>query len=225
MKTRRGMTSASFGLRAWTGVMALAIILAPVVLLVPGVWAQTEGNTLTGSEENPLTPVEDSFSFASEDGDFRVIWPSGCANLRTRSPIQDDYSDSDGEKEYPVIVTCDRYGEKGEGCSVTAIFNVKSISGGPVGPAEVIPRLKKMLKSLGAQIQKQKPIRKDFGDGAVAEGIDIQAAQPQGVGQVWLRGLVVHGDVYIMAAWDLGGQVWDNPEYITFFNSFQPGYD
>jgi len=42
---------------------------------------------------------------------------------------------------------------------------------------------------------------------------------------VWLRGLIVGSEVYILSAWSLEGNVWDNPEYMTFFNSFLPGAD
>jgi len=212
--------------RVWKN-LAMVTALAPVLvaLLVTCAGAQVEKPVMTGSEDNPLTSVKDAYEFSSLEGDFRVTWPSGCANVRTRSRLEDGSAGDRSDSEYPVIVTCERDGEKGEGCSVTAIFNISSKSGGPVGPGEVIPRLQKMLQRLGAQVQKQAPLNKDFGDGLIAEGIDIQAAQPQGSGQVWLRGLIVGSEVYILSAWSLEGNVWDNPEYMTFFNSFLPGAD
>ena len=42
---------------------------------------------------------------------------------------------------------------------------------------------------------------------------------------VWIRGLLVEGDVYILAAWNKQGGVWGNPDYVDFFNSFQPWGD
>ena len=44
-------------------------------------------------------------------------------------------------------------------------------------------------------------------------------------GEVWIRGLLIDGDIYILTAWNNQGGVWDNPDYITFFNSFQPWVD
>jgi hypothetical protein len=184
-----------------------------------------EGKTIrsvTGSPENPLTPVDHAFSFTSEEGDFRVIWPSGCSSVKTRTPGGRD-DGGDPEREYPVMVFCDRFGEKGDGCSVTVVFNARSEGGGPVDPPEVMRRMKALLAGFGAEIKRQAPVNKTFADGRVAEGLDVAAAQTDGAGQVWVRGMIIDGVVYILSAWDLAGNVWNNPEYITFFNSFQPG--
>lgn len=182
--------------------------------------AQERIKELSGSPDNPLTPLDRAFESASEEGDFRVTWPSGCNGLRTRTPTE---AEPGSGQERPVIVYCDRHGEKGEGCSVTAIFNARDRDGAPTGPQDVMARLQAMLSNLGAEITRQSPVGKEFPDGRLIEGVDVLAAQTGGAGQVWLRGLLSGDTIYILAAWDLGGNLWSNPEYATFFSSFQPG--
>lgn len=183
--------------------------------------AKDKIKSVTSNPENPLTPVDTPFNYTSEDGDFRVTWPSGCSSINSRTRADEDPGEAD--REYPVMVFCDRNGEKGEGCSVTAIFNARDADGNPAGPAEVIARMQNLLREFGAQIKRQSPLQKDFGEGLIVEGVDVQAAQTGGSGQVWLRGLLVGGDIYILSAWDLEGKLWTNPEYANFFNSFRPG--
>jgi hypothetical protein len=201
------------------GILVAAVLLGAVLAGGNGL-AGVKSPTLSSSDENPLMPMDRPFDFTSQEGDFQITWPGGCGKLRTRSLVDDGTSQ---DKEHPVFVSCDRNGEEGEGCSVSVLFNVKGADGGPAGPAEVVARMESMLVKFGAEIKRQAPLKKDFGDGLVVEGLDLQAAQTGGAGQVWLRGLLVYGDIYILAAWDLGGQLWGNPEYATFFNSFKPG--
>jgi len=200
-------------------------LLALLVMLLAAVALPSLGSEpqISSDPDNPLTPREDSYEYSSEDGNFRVTWPSGCSRIRVRMPREDEDEEAPDRVEYPVIVSCDRNGEKGEGCSVTVLFNARRPDGSPADPAEVAARMEKMLRNLGAEIQRQAPLSKDFGNGLVVRGLDVLAAQTGGAGKVWLRGLMVEGDVYIMAAWNLKGGIWDDPEYITFFNSFQPG--
>lgn len=204
----------------------------PIILLTTGLLlmlgaaaapAQERLKEMSGSPDNPLTPKEGPIDFNSEEGDFQVTWPGGCNGLRTRTPVDEEGAEGSGDRERPVIVYCDRNGEKGEGCSVTAIFNARDKDGAPAGPENVMSRLQAMLHNLGAEVTGQAPLRKEFPDGRLVEGIDVHAAQAGGSGQVWLRGLIADGTIYILAAWDLGGNVWANPDYVTFFNSFEPG--
>ena len=196
------------GWSTWLTGLLLALLLAG------GAGATDKIKTVKGSEDNPISPQDESFSFSSEEGDFRVRWPSGCSQVKTRSRQVDDDA-----QEQPVIVYCDRNGEKGEGCSVTALFN---ISGGG-SPEMVMDRMMKVLGGFGASITNQKPLRKEFEGGFVVEGLDVLASPSSGAGQVWVRGLLVGGDIYLLSAWDQAGEVAHDPEYIAFFESFQPG--
>ncbi len=178
-----------------------------------------------GSADNPMTMNEKSVNHVSIEGEFRVTFPSGCGKTVTRIPAE-DAPDEGGVAAVRVVFTfCDRYQEKGEGCSVASYFNVTGVDGGYPGPDQVVSRVKKMLESMNLEISNQSPLSKNLPDGTIIEGLDLYAADANGVGQAWLRGLLYEGDIYIMSAWKDTGGLWNNPEYITFFNSFQPGTD
>lgn len=206
------------------GTLLVLLLLAAGSLPVPSpVLAQSRMPGVSGDPDNPITPLDRAHEFASLEGDFRVIFPSGCGSVTTRTLDQGTTGIDVFEEEYPLSVFCDRNGEMGEGCSVVVFFNGKTAEGDPAGPAEVMARMSSKLASYGARIVHQQPLQKDFGDGVLAEGLDVLAAQEGGSGQVWLRGFLIGSDIYIMSAWDLGGNVFNNPDYQTFFNSFQLG--
>ena len=62
-------------------------------------------------------------------------------------------------------------------------------------------------------------------DGRRFEGLDLLAVDERNVGQVWLRGVLSEGDIYVLAAWKLAGGLFDDPDYQEFFNSFLPGVE
>lgn len=165
---------------------------------------------------NPVT-------YTNENEDFQVVFPSGCGKLVTRSNEPDLFG---GEQWNEIIqvnyVFCDRYQETGEGCSVTATFNLHSEDGSMAGPAQVVPRVEATLAEYGAKVISQEVIKKEFDNGIIIEGVEIKAKPEMGSGEVWIRGLIVDGDIYILTAWNNEGGLWNNPDYITFFNSFQP---
>ena len=170
-------------------------------------------------EELPLNPVP----YANEGRDFQVMFPRGCGKLVTRANEPDLFGGQPWEDIIQVTHTyCDRYQKKGEGCSVTAIFNLHDEGNMMAGPEHVISRVEESLKTFGSKIVSQKVIKKDFGNEAIAEGVEVLAHQEKGPGEVWIRGLLIDGDIYILTAWKDQGGVLKNPDYIMFLNSFQP---
>ncbi len=170
-------------------------------------------------EELPLNPVP----YANEGRDFQVMFTRGCGKLVTRANEPDLFGGQQWEDIIQVTHTyCDRYQTKGEGCSVTAIFNLHDEDNAMAGPEHVISRIEESLKSFGSKIVSQKGIKKDFGTEVIAEGVEVLAHQEKGSGEVWIRGLLIDGDIYILTAWKDQGGVLKNPDYIMFFNSFQP---
>ncbi len=121
------------------------------------------------------------------------------------------------------LTYCDRNQQKGEGCSVSSFFNVTGENGGAPGPSQVIERVVRFLETMKVAINHEMPVRKELPDGTVIEGIEVLASDPSGVGQAWVRGLLYEGDIYVIAAWKNKGQLWDDPDFQNFFNSFQPG--
>jgi len=195
-----------------------------VGLLLPTlVWAQVSEVGPAKSADNPLTLGRDPVNFSSKEGDFRITFPSGCGKMVTRIPSE-ELPDVDGIPAVLITTTfCDRYQEKGEGCSVSSHFNVTSADGGYPESEQVIERVVRALEGMKAAIKKQTHLRKELPDGTIIEGLDVLAADSAGVGQVWVRGLLYEGDIFIISAWKNTGGLWDDPAYLTFFNSFQPG--
>ncbi len=168
---------------------------------------------------NPVT-------YKNEGGDFQVVFPSGCGKLVTHYNEPDLFGGEQWDEIVQVNhVYCDRYQEKGEGCSVTATFNLHSKDGSMAGPENVILRVEATLAEYGAKVISQEVIKKEYDNGIIVEGVEVKAKPDMGAGEVWVRGLIVEGDIYILTAWNIKGGVWENPDYITFFNSFQPWTD
>ncbi len=128
-------------------------------------------------------------------------------------------------KRQVTYVFCDRYQKSGEGCSVNATYNLQGDDGGMAGPQQVIRRIQATMGEYGVDMLEQKVIKKDFGNEIIAEGVEVRAKAKDSPGEVWIRGLLIDGDVYILTAWKEDGKVWENPDYVSFFNSFQPWTD
>lgn len=165
---------------------------------------------------NPIT-------YQNEGGDFQIIFPSGCGKIVTRYNEPDLYGGEDWDDIVQVTFAfCDRFQKTGEGCSVSATFNMHGKDGSMAGAQHVVARVQNALKEYGAQVVDQKALKREFDNGIQVEGVEVRAQSPEGPGEVWVRGLLVDGDIYILVAWNNKGGLWDNPDYLTFFNSFQP---
>lgn len=164
--------------------------------------------------------------YSNENGDFQVTFPAGCAKLVTRANEPDLFGGEEWDDIVQVTyVYCDRYQVEGQGCSVKATFNLHGDDGAMAGPQNVVSRVENALKHFRANVVKQEAISKTFPNGVLVEGVEI-LAKPEGrPGEVWVRGFLVEGDIYILTAWNNQGGLWKDPEYMTFFNSFQPWVD
>ncbi len=172
---------------------------------------------------DPENLSDEPVVYVNEGGDFQITFPGGCGKLVTRANEPDLFGGEDWDDIIQVThAYCDRYRKKGEGCSVTATFNLHDKDGSIAGPEQIILRVEDSLSKFGAKVVSQQVIKKDFGNDIIAEGVEVMARPEEGPGEIWIRGLLIEGDVYIFAAWNEQGGVWKNPDYITFFNSFQP---
>lgn len=173
--------------------------------------------------ESPENLSVKPVSYISERGDYQITFPGGCGKLVTRANEPDLFGGEEWDDIVQVsYVYCDRFQEKGEGCSVKATFNLHNEEGEMAGPEHVVTRVESALKHFQAVIVKQKAVKKKYDNGILVEGVEILAKPDDSPGEVWIRGLLVQGDVYILAAWKDQGGLWKDPEYMTFFNSFQP---
>jgi hypothetical protein len=164
-----------------------------------------------------------AYHFSSEEGSFQVFWPRGCGRLRIRANEPEVFAGE--EPSHTVLVhhvACDQFGLSGAGCSVTATFDAPGTGGGPAGSDQVVGRVRNALTGYGVLVVRESQIRKEFEDGLVAEGVDVTGTGAEGTGEFWVRGLLVGPDIYVLTAWSQEGNLWQNPEYMKFFNGFLP---
>lgn len=173
--------------------------------------------------DNELRDVTGPVLYESADGDYRVTLPPGCAVYRERRPNSAGFAD-DNQTELTLTVhtSCDRSGYSNEGCSVSAFVDQDLDRGPAAEPGFVMKRIESTLQTFGVEILRQQPYRRQVTDGPLMEGLDVLAADPDRNGQVWVRGLLVEGDVYVLTAWRAHGELQNDPDFIRFFNSFVP---
>ena len=204
----------------------ILIAVLTVFLLGAAMPAVASGPVRTPAQEEPDDLSLDPVVFTSDNEDFRIIFPRGCGKLVARANEPDLWGGEDWDEIIQVnVVYCDRYQTEGEGCSVNATFNMSGDDGSMAGPAQVIKLVEESLKEFGAKVVNQRPIKKEFENGILVEGVEIFAQAELGKGDIWLRGLLTDGDIYILTAWNDQGGAWNNPDYLAFFNSFQPWVD
>jgi hypothetical protein len=190
-----------------------------ILLLAAGtVLGQGKVNLPDGMElsDNPV-------SYVSENADFQLTFPSGCGELHSRVNEPDLF----GGETYDDIVQvqyiyCDRHQEKGEGCSITSVFNWHDQEGNPAGPPQVVKRVGDTLRSFGVKVVSQREVRRSYNEEVAVEGVDVFARAAEGDGEVRVMGLLSDGDLYVLAAWNNSGGLDEDPEMTLFFDSFQP---
>lgn len=171
--------------------------------------------------ENEVTERETPYRYSSPQGNFQVTWPSGCGKLRIRA----NQPESDQDEAAVILVhhvSCDSKTTEGAGCAVTATFGALADDGGAAGPPQVLSRVRNTLHQYGVKIVEQAPVKREFEDGLLAEGVDVRGTGADGKGEFWVRGLLADHDIYVLTAWSTDANLWDNPEYQAFFNEFIP---
>ena len=73
-----------------------------------------------------------------------------------------------------------------------------------------------MMTKLQVDIVAQKPIRR-----GTLQGIQVHCKQVQGEGEVWIEGLLVGERIYILSAVRPWGDLFNDEEYIRFYESFE----
>lgn len=170
--------------------------------------------------DNEMREVTGSVLYESAEGDYSVTLPSGCAMYRERRTNPGSLDEDSDALVMTIFTYCDRKGYSNEGCSVAAYVDQDLDAGPPADPGFVLTRVQAILQEYGVEILQQKPYRRQVPDGPLMEGVDVLAADPDRTGQVWVRGLLVEGDVYLLVAWRAHGQLHVDPDYVNFFESF-----
>lgn len=198
--------------------LVIGLIVAGVLLLRGSDPADDQAKTDLADK------VYDPEYYQGENGEYEAYFPGYCAKIVTRMNEPDLFGGETWDDIVQVqYVYCDHPKIQGEGCSLTAIYNVHNEDGSMAGPDNVVLGIEDLMKKYGVRKVDQSFIKKDFGLGVVAEGVEVRARPETGNGEFLVRGLLVLGDIYLLAAWNQSGGIWDNPEYLAFFNSFRPG--
>jgi hypothetical protein len=205
--------------------MTARIIITSILVtlyLAAGALAQTPERkpSFRSEGDNPVTAKTGPVRVESAEGDFSALFPSGCSETNERILEPDPTGNFQGFLILTAGIYCDRWGEEGEGCSVFAYVDDDPDTGQPADSAFVLARVTEVLSGYGVEILVQKPYRKKTEDGPLMEGVDVLAADSERKGQVWVRGLLVEGDVYVLAAWRTEGPLAVDPEFVAFFESF-----
>lgn len=196
-------------------------VLAPLALAsVAFSPALAQAPVIGSGNDNSVSKTIGPVQHESVEGDFSVLFPSGCGDIHER--VKDPQS---GEEFKHIIqltagAYCERNGAEGEGCSVAAYIDTEPEIGRPANPAFVLDRVQEALQKYSAEILFQKPYRIEVPDGPLMVGVDVLASDADKKGQVWVRGLLVEGDVYVLIAWRAHGELAVDPEIVNFFESF-----
>ena len=206
--------------------MSLVLVLAAALAASASDPVREGGSTQENITEDPDNLSVNPVTYRHENGEFQVVFPGGCGKLVTRANEPDLFGGEDWSDIVQVTyVFCDRWQTEGEGCFVMATYNLTREDGSPAGPENVVTGIEGTLKEYGVKVARQRVIKKDFGEGIIAEGVEVLARPEMGPGEFWTRGFLIDGDIYILAAWNQEGGVWESEEYAAFFNSFQPWTD
>jgi len=200
-----------------------AIVMAVSAATPAGAQEASPADSTTTSVRLEDMVGQDSYHYSSAEGGFQVTWPSGCGKLRIRDNEPDYFVGEENAQRILVhLVVCDRDKMPGEGCSVKATFDVHDAEGGEAGSEQVLARVRRALETYNVKIVEQVPVRREFADDLVVEGVDVHGTMQTGEGQFWVRGLLSYHDIYILTAWSMHGELWNNPAYQEFFNGFIP---
>ncbi len=156
------------------------------------------------------TPLNESYLDVSEEGNFEVRWPSGCAQKR----IREMPSTINLGQNNAVDVTCFRNGNRDVGCRVT-VYN-ETASGQPATPADVTGTVTQIVQKLGVEIWRQQPVVSSG-----REGVAVYCREPDGPRQVWIVGFIDQGRVMIAMAWDESEDLYNDPGVIRFMESLR----
>ena len=154
------------------------------------------------------TPLSESYLDVSEEGQFEVRWPSGCAQKR----IREMPSTINPGQNTAVDVTCFRDGNRDVGCRVTAYNETES--GQPATPADVTGTVTQIVQKLEVEVWRQQPVVSSG-----REGVAVSCREHNGPRHVWIVGFIDQGRVMIAMAWDESEDLYNDPGVIRFMES------
>jgi hypothetical protein len=157
--------------------------------------------------------IERGFVSNHAEAGFRVYWPGGCGRIKEQVS---DGATRRAHREF--IYTCLRDGDNGRAVSVRVLHDAQDAGGAPPSPPFVVALVAEQVTRYKLRIRNQRPL-----EAGGIQGVEVQAVEPGGAGELWMRGLLVGVDVYLLMAWSEAGGLFDDPEIADFFASFRLG--
>lgn len=160
---------------------------------------------------DPSMLEQNSYRMTYVEAGFAVVWPSGCA------AVTEQVSDGPTQRAArEFFYSCTSEEDRRHGVSVLRLQRAQAEQGRAPHPRFVVELVEQHLALFAVKIVRQRPLTFD-----IAEGVDVHAAEPMGRGEVWVRGLLVGTDVFVLMAWDRSGGVFENAETQQFLDSLE----
>jgi hypothetical protein len=148
--------------------------------------------------------------FRHPEANFNIYWPTGCERVQQRMA-----EEPTERAEREVITFCDR-----PEASYRVIYygGARDSRGDPAHPRLVVAIIEQQLAEEEMQTIRQRPLQ---GDGM--QGVDVHARRGDGSRFLWIRGLLVGTDVYILTVAGPEEGIFMSGETREFFESFTLG--
>jgi hypothetical protein len=201
----------SLRMAGWA-VLPLILIAGAAAIAEPGPGAEPEPAPGDTAEVfDPTAQPQPGYGQDHAEAGFHVFWPSGCAGVKEQvSARPTEYA----QREW--VYTCTHPDDLRHGVRVLRMQEASDEHGNPPHPRFVVGLVQDHLALFSVRVIRQRPL--EFGG---FQGVDVHGQEPDGAGEVWVRGLLLGTDVFILMAWNRAGGVFENPEIHRFFDSFR----
>lgn len=142
---------------------------------------------------------------------FEIFWPTGCATI-TQQISQGPTTRAAQEWFY----SCSPEPDRRRGASVLRLRSARAEQNSPPHPRFVVDLVKHHLEMFSVRIVRQRAFEQDG-----MQGVDVHASELAGEGEVWVRGLLIGTDVFVLMAWNRAGNLFDDPEIQRFITSLR----
>jgi len=158
----------------------------------------------------PVTEFADAEAVTLPQGHFRVRWPANCVDVRTNLRR----NETDPERYDVVSATGLVDGDSGCGFTVWAWLNEPD--GAASTPELVMSRVSALIEERRLTIVNQSPVRRLGMEGVVA----YCRQEDQGL-VFWIEAYLSRGRTLLVAAWERGDYMFEDPEILRFFRSVE----
>jgi hypothetical protein len=154
---------------------------------------------------------QDSYRMPYQEAGFAIVWPSGCAEVAEQV--------SDGPTQRAArefFYSCSHEQDRRHGVSVLRLQRAQAERGQAPHPRFVVELIEQHLALFAVRIVRQRPLQLEG-----MEGVDVHATEPMGLGEVWVRGLLIGTDVFVLMAWNRAGGLFEDAEIQQFIDSLE----